>query len=101
MLTRSSQSPFSAPDRNKVRFQRIGRSKMSILHEFKLIEARARGARTLYDDQRNAQRVPLARRVKGKIVLVLEGVMFAVGLLMVAVPSYIMFIERGSEASRS
>ena len=32
---------------------------------------------------------------------VLEGVMFTVGLLMVAVPSYIMFIERGREASRS
>jgi hypothetical protein len=52
-------------------------------------------------DQRNAQKAPLARRVKGKIVLVLEGVMFAAGLLMVAVPSYIMFIERGREVSRS
>jgi hypothetical protein len=38
--------------------------------------------------------------VKGKVVPVFEGVMFAVGVLMVVVPSYFLFIEHFRQAKR-
>jgi len=55
----------------------------------------------LYDDQRNAQRVSIARRVKGKTVVLIEGIAFAVGLLMIAVSAYFMAVEAVRKAKRS
>jgi len=42
----------------------------------------------MYDIRRNAQRVSITRRVKGKLMLLVEGTAFAVGLLMVAGAAY-------------
>jgi hypothetical protein len=71
------------------------------LREVKLSKTAPEMPGVLYDDQRNAQRVSIARRVKGKTVVLIEGIAFAVGLLMIAVSAYFMAVEAVRKAKRS
>ena len=65
-------------------------------------DPRNRDSRRLYDDQRNVQRVSVARRVEEeKIMVLVEGVAFALGVLMLAVSTYLMAIETIRKAKRS
>jgi hypothetical protein len=71
------------------------------LREFKLSKTAPEMPGLLYDGQENAQRVSIARRLKGKTVLLIEGIAFAVGLLMIAVSAYFMAVEAVRKAKRS
>ncbi len=73
----------------------------AVLREFENVRPRQRPWDVLYEDQRNAQRVSITRRVKGKLMLLVEGVAFAVGLMMVAGSAYYMLREAKREAERS
>jgi hypothetical protein len=55
----------------------------------------------LYDDQRNAQKGIDNPMSEGKIMLLFEGVAFAVGLLVLAGATYLMAIEAIRKAKQS
>jgi hypothetical protein len=71
------------------------------LREFKLSKSAPETPGVLYDYQRNDRRVFITRCVKGKIVMLIEGIAFAVGLLMVAASAYFMAAETIRKAKRS
>ena len=50
---------------------------------------------------RNVQRASRSLMRWKRLDMLIEGVAFAVGLLMVAVPAYFMFVEHVREAKRS
>ena len=71
------------------------------LREFKLSKSAPETPGALFDDRRNAQGVSMPRQVKGKIMILIEGIAFAAGLLMVAVSAYFMAVEAIRKVKRS
>lgn len=71
------------------------------LREFKLPKTAPGAPDILYDTERNAQRVPNPMSERKMMMILVEGVAFAVGLLMVGVSGYFMAVEAVRKAKRA